>query len=352
MNTNREAVHRQDFFTMSAKAFLDVCIWYLRIYEDGRYCSFPHLVEFATRDYKDIFQIMLSYPELQLKIKPFANALSAQDQLQGQLASAQMPLLQFDSPSIYWALSENDFGLDINDPDAPKIVCVGNDPKRQGIYGTALALVTSRMFKLINEKGRHHCGVLLDEVPTIFIKGLDQLIATARSNKVAIVLGAQDKSQLTRDYGEKEANVIFNTVGNVISGQVNGKTAEELSKSFGKRLKGVKSHSDSTDNETLTVAMQMQDIMPASRIETLSQGEFVGKVADNNFQKIRDKFFAGEIQIDGEDYAQRSAKWVDIPQMTYFEDEDYHTAVNAKYRQIKADIDTLIAKELERIVGE
>lgn len=60
----------------------------------------------------------------------------------------------------------------------------------------------------------------MDEVPTIYFKGLDTLIATARSNKVAVCLGAQDFSQLVRDYGEKEARVIQNTVGNVFAGQV------------------------------------------------------------------------------------------------------------------------------------
>jgi type IV secretory pathway TraG/TraD family ATPase VirD4 len=190
-----------------------------------------------AQDYKKVFSILSRYPELEAKIKPFANALEggAQDQLQGQIASAQIPLNKLVSPSLYWVLTGDDFTLDINDPKHPKILCVGNDPDRQAIYSTTLALFTSRMFKLINHKGKRKCGVLLDEIPTIFIKGVDNLIATARSNFVAIVLGAQDKSQLKRDYGEKESEVIFNTVGNIFSGQVNGKTAEDLMKICGIR---------------------------------------------------------------------------------------------------------------------
>ena len=201
LNVNKAAVEKEDFFTLSAKVYLDALIWFLKLYEDGKYCTFPHVIELMAQDYKKVFSILSRYPELEAKIKPFSNALEggAQDQLQGQIASAQIPLNKFVSPSLYWVLTGDDFTLDINDPKHPKILCVGNDPDRQAIYSTTLALFTSRMFKLINHKGKRKCGVLLDELPTIFLKGLDNLIATARSNLVAIVLGAQDKSQLKRD---------------------------------------------------------------------------------------------------------------------------------------------------------
>jgi type IV secretory pathway TraG/TraD family ATPase VirD4 len=182
LNVNKAAVEKEDFFTLSAKVYLDALIWFLKLYEDGRYCTFPHVIELMAQDYKKVFSILSRYPELEAKIKPFSNALEggAQDQLQGQIASAQIPLNKFVSPSLYWVLTGDDFTLDVNDPKHPKILCVGNDPDRQAIYGTTLALFTSRMFKLINHKGKLKCGVLLDELPTIFLKGLDNLIATAR----------------------------------------------------------------------------------------------------------------------------------------------------------------------------
>ena len=271
-NVNPNTAEKEDFFSMSAKVYVDSLVWFLRIYEDGRYCSFPHLIELMGQDYEVVFDILQQYQDIEVKIRPFANALNsgAQDQLQGQIASAQIPLNKFASPEIYWVLSGDDFSLDINDPEHPKILCVGNNPDYQAIYGTTLALYTSRMFKLINHKGKRPCGVLLDELPTIFIKGLDNLIATARSNKVAIVLGAQDKSQLVRDYTQKEADVIFNTVGNIFAGQVNGKTAEELSKSFGKEFRQQQSETTGSDSDSTNTSFHQEDIMPISRIETLS----------------------------------------------------------------------------------
>lgn len=326
LNINKSAVEKEDFFSMSAKVYLDALVWFLKIYRDpvtgeqGKYCTFPHVIELMGQDYKDVFNIMTLYPELETKIKPFQSALDAgaQDQLQGQIASAQIPLNKFVSPALYWVLSGDDFSLDINDPKHPKLLCVGNDPDRQTIYGTTLALFTSRMFKLINHKHKRHCAVLLDELPTIFLKGLDNLIATARSNKVAIILGAQDKSQLIRDYTEKEANVIFNTVGNIFSGAVAGKTAEEFSKSFGREWRAQQSQTQSIDSESIQNSFQQQEILPQSKIETLTQGYFFGRVADNNDTPIDKKLFCGEIQIDMKKFAEKRKRQKPLPKMTDF----------------------------------
>ena len=329
LNVNKQAVEKEDFFTLSAKVYLDALIWFLKIYEDGKYCTFPHVIELMAQDYKKVFKILSKYPELEAKIKPFQNALegNAQDQLQGQIASAQIPLNKFVSKKLYWVLSGDDFSLDINDPEHPKILCVGNDPDRQSIYGTTLALYTSRMFKTINHKHKLKCGVLLDELPTIYLKGIDNLIATARSNKVAIVLGAQDKSQLKRDYGDKESDVIFNTVGNVFSGQVNGKTAEELSKTFGREFRRRESQTQSIESDSVNISFQQEELLPVSTIETLSQGVFFGKVADNNDEKIINKFFCGEIQIDKRKMDEKRSSWRPLPMMTDFGEADIRKAV-------------------------
>lgn len=321
LNVSKSAVEKEDFFSMSAKEYLGALIWYLKMYKGGIYCDFPHLIELMAQDYKKVFSIMRREPSLEAKIAPFVDAMDAgaQDQLQGQIASARIPLNRFVSPALYWVLSGNDFNLDISNPESPKILCVGNDPDRQSIYGTTLALFTSRMFKIINHKGNLPCGVLLDELPTIFIKGLDNLIATARSNKVSIVLGAQDKTQLIRDYSEKEANVIFNTVGNHIIGQVNGRTAEDYNKSFGREFRRQESQTQSIDSESVNVSFHQEELLPIRTIEGLTSGYFFGKVADNNETPIRKKFFCGEIQIDVDAWNAKMASAQDIPVLTDFQ---------------------------------
>ena len=365
-NVNPHSVEKEDFFTMSAKLFIDLDIDYLRTYRGGIYCTFPHLIELMGRNYKAVFEIFKKHPEFQGKLTPFYNALkgNAQEQLQGQIASAQIPLMRFASPSLYWVLSGNDFSLDVNNPEDPKIVCVGNNPDRQQIYGTTLALFASRMFQLINHKHKLPCGVLLDEFPTIFVNGIDNLIATARSNGVSIVLGAQDESQLKRDYGDKYAEVIFNTIGNIFSGQVNGTTAKNLSATFGREFRAQQSESvNSGGGDSVSTSYQLQEIMPQSRIETLSQGYFFGKVADSQERRwhrnkltgqlvkskdeddkclIDKKLFCGEVEIDFNARERYKKDWKKIPRMN---DDFGDIRLEA---QLRADPENSIKKELRR----
>ena len=239
LNLNRSWIQKQgDFFVESPIILLAAIIWFLKIYEDGKYCTFPHAIEFLNRPYAQIFPILTSYDELANYLSPFMDAWEggAQDQLQGQIASAKIPLSRMISPALYWVMTGDDFSLDINNPNEPKVLVVGNNPDRQNIYSAALGLYNSRIVKLINKKKQLKSSVIIDELPTIYFRGLDNLIATARSNKVAVCLDFQDFSQLTRDYGDKESKVIQNTVGNVFSGQVVGETAKTLSERFGKVL--------------------------------------------------------------------------------------------------------------------
>lgn len=395
-----------DFFNESAKVYLDALVWFLANYDPeaiydeegnvigsvsdykkkGMYCTFPHVIELMAYNYQKTFQILQFTKGLEAKISPFASALEggAMEQLQGQIASAQIPMGKFVSPALYWVMTGDDFTLDINNPQEPKIVCMGNNPDRQTIYGTTLALYTSRMFKLINHKKKLKSVVLLDELPTVFIKGLDNLIATARSNKVAIVLGAQDKSQLKRDYGDKEAEVIMSTVGNVFSGSVEGRTAEDLAKSFGKEDRRKVSQSVGDGQDSRSISYQKEDIMPASKIMDMSQGTFCGWVKDNFSDKIKRKKFHGEVTVDikRNQKLEENAQGVPIitkifgdemPEMPEADHErlkkmypkiaDNKRALEAKYidelvqvevlknfKKIKDDIRFIVEKEYERTI--
>ena len=269
LNLNKTWITKQgDFFVDSPIILFAAIIWYLKLYENGRYCTFPHAIEFLCQRYEDIFPILTSYPALENYLSPFMDAWKggAQDQLQGQIASAKIPLSRLISPQLYWVMTGNDFTLDINNPEAPKIVCVGNNPDRQNIYSAALGLYNSRIVRLINKKGKLKCSVIIDELPTIYFRGLDNLIATARSNKVSVCLGFQDFSQLERDYGDKEAKVIQNTVGNIFSGQVVGDTAKTISERFGKIVQVRESRSISAESVTTSTNTQLDSLIPPTNI--------------------------------------------------------------------------------------
>ena len=342
-NANRETAKGEDFFTMSARCYVDLLIWFLKIYHEGEYCTFPHLVELMGQDYRQVFEVLKKFPELEVKRNTFADAIKdkALEQLQGQIASARVPLNRFASKTLYWTLSGDDFTLDINNPDEPKIICVGNNPRRQSVYGTTLAMLMSQLFKIINVPGRQHSAVLIDELPTIYLKGLDNLINTARENKVAVVIGAQDKSQLVRDYDTKESDVIFNTVGNVFAGAVKGSTADDLSRSFGKAERETRSYQEGTNNDHITYAWQLKDVLPPSKIEALSQGSFCGYVADTYQQKIHPKVFCGEVKMQAP--PMHSAR---IPQIADLSREELELEVELNYQKIRADIQNMLFKEL------
>ena len=311
-----------------------------------------------NKRYEDVFNILTSYPDLEHYLSPFIDAWKggASEQLQGQIASAKIPLSRLISPQLYWVMSGSDFTLDINNPKEPKVLCVGNNPARISIYGAALGLYNSRIVKLINKKKQLKSCVIIDELPTIFFKGLDNLIATARSNKVAVVLGFQDFSQLKRDYGDKEAAVIMSTVGNVFSGQVVGETAKTLSERVGKILQKRESMSINRNDTSTSTNTQLDSLIPASKISTLSQGMFVGAVADNFGETIEQKIFHAQIVVDNEAVQKETAAYQPIPEISSFLDKNGNDTmeqqIQANYRQIKQDIVELVENELIRIEND
>ena len=360
LNLNRSWVQKQgDFFVESPIVLFAAIIWYLRCFEDGKYCTFPHAIEFLCRRYEDIFPILTSYPQLENYLSPFMDAWlgGAAEQLAGQIASAKIPLSRMISPQLYWVMTGDDFTLDINNPEHPKILCVGNNPDRQNIYGAALGLYNSRIVKLINKKGMLKSGVIIDELPTIYFKGLDNLIATARSNKVAVCLGFQDFSQLKRDYGDKEAAVVMNTVGNIFSGQVVGETAKTLSERFGKVLQKRQSISINRQDVSHSFNTQLDSLIPASKISTLTQGMFVGAVSDNFDQRIDQKIFHAEIVVDSDAVNKETAAYQPIPVITDFNDDTpdksgMKAEIQRNYDQIKIDVIDIVRRETARIAAD
>lgn len=359
LNLNRTWIEKQgDFFVESPIILLAAIIWYLKIYKNGIYCTFPHAVELLNKPYSDLFTILTSYPELENYLSPFMDAWkgNAQDQLQGQIASAKIPLTRMISPQLYWVMTGNDFSLDINNPKEPKLLCVGNNPDRQNIYSAALGLYNSRIVKLINKKKQLKCAVIIDELPTIYFRGLDNLIATARSNKVGVLLGFQDFSQLTRDYGEKESKVIQNTVGNIFSGQVVGETAKTLSERFGKLLQQRQSVSINRQDVSTSINTQLDSLIPASKIANLSQGTFVGAVADNFDERIEQKIFHAEIVVNHTKISAEEKAYQKIPVINDFKDRNGNDImmqqIQRNYDQIKADAQAIINEEMRRIKND
>ncbi|MES2331224.1 MAG: conjugal transfer protein MobC [Bacteroidota bacterium] len=351
LGLNREWIKKQgDFFVESPINFVTAVIWFLRKYEDGMYCTLPHVIELMQAQYDDLFPVLNTIPEIEVLVNPFITAFQndAMEQLEGQIASAKIGMARLASPQLYWVLSGNDFTLDINDPFHPKVICVGNNPEKLSTYGAVLSLYISRLIKIVNKKGRQKCSLVFDEFPTIFFNNIDGLIATARSNKVATTLAMQDFSQLRKDYGKEQADVIMNICGNIISGQVTGDTAKMLSERFGKIVQQKESMSINRTDTSTSKSWHLDHALPASKIASLSSGEFAGMVADDPHEKIKLKMFHAEFVQDTGAINKQMAAFKPIPKVYDLAPQD----VLDNYFQIKLDVKELLEKEVNRLMAE
>ena len=349
LGLNKEWIKRQgDFFVESPINFLTAIIWYLRKYKEGQFCTLPHVIELMQLDYDSLFTILRTEKEIEVLINPFITAYlnDAMEQLEGQIASAKIAMARLSSPQLYYVLSGNDFTLDINNPAEPKIVCMGNNPQKIQIYGAVLSLYVSRLVKLVNQKGKLKSSLIFDEFPTIYLNNMDSLIATARSNKVATCLGIQDFSQLRKDYGREQADVIMNITGNIVSGQVTGDTAKQLSERFGKIMQDRESLSINSGDTSISRSKQLESAVPPSKISSLSSGEFVGMVADDPNCKIELKTFHCEIVNDHEGLKKEEDNYKDIPVIRKIDT----AMIQRNYLQVKQDIQEIMQSEIERLL--
>lgn len=348
LGLNREWIRKQgDFFVESPINFLTAIIWFLKKHRRGKFCTLPHVIELMQVEYEKLFTVLRTEPEIEVLINPFVSALvkKAFDQLEGQVASAKITMARLSSPQLYYVLSESEFTLDLNNPKEPKIICMGNNPQKQQVYGAVLSLYISRIVKLVNQKGKLKSSLIFDEFPTIYFNGIDSLIATARSNKVATCLGVQDYSQLKKDYGREQAEVIMNTVGNFISGQVLGDTAKQLSERFGRIIQKRESISINSSETSVSKSTQLDQAVPVSTISALSSGEFVGIVADTPDQKIELKAFHSTIINDHESLRREEEEYVPIPKVRDISPEE----VTGNYNRIKRDVEKIVRVEMERV---
>ncbi|QBA19774.1 conjugal transfer protein TraG [Chryseobacterium indologenes] len=351
-NLNKEWITEKDFFAQSAISYFAACIYFLRIYEDGKFCTLPHAISLASLPDEKVFKVFGQYSELRFFMTPFADALAKQayEQLSGQTASARIPLSQLATKELFWVMGNNVFpeeniSLSINNPESPCILIIANSPSTQTTNSPALGLVVTQLLKEINQQGRQPCSVILDELPTMYFMGLDNLIATARSNKVSTTIGMQDLEQLKRDYGDKVAETIFNIVGNIFSGSVRSETASKLQEIFGKKKQKLKNVTIDTNN-SYSINENLEYAIPVSAISQLSQGEFVGVVADNFGEEINRKIFRGKIKVEKRTDQIKNK----IP--TIIEGEMINEVLNGNFERIVKEVDILIENELYRISQE
>lgn len=349
LGLNQEWIDKQgDFWVESSINFTTALIWYLRLYQDGKYCTLPHVIELAQTPLDKLFAILAAEPSLEVLVMPFVRALEgdAGKQLIGQVSGAAISLGTLASEKLYYVLSGDDFSMNINDPEHPKIVCIANNPQVSNIYSAVISLYLNTLQKLLKEQDQQPCGILLEEFANISWYNADKFLSVCRSYLVNVTLVIQDASQLTLHYGEKQAKVILSMVGNVISGQVTGESAKQLSERFGKIMQDRQSMTINSSDTSVSKSRQLDYAIPQSTISGLSAGEVVGVVADNPDQRINRKMFHAQLQHDFTALKKEESGYKPLPDKQ--EDE---RPIGETFLRIKRELKVIVEDEMARIVN-
>ncbi|MDL2297336.1 type IV secretory system conjugative DNA transfer family protein, partial [Bacteroidales bacterium OttesenSCG-928-E04] len=337
-----------EFFKTSAVNFLAACIYFFSRYENGKYSDLPHVLAFINRDYSEIFKVLFSNPELQSLLSPFKTAYDnkAFDQLEGQIGSLKVQISRLATKESFWVFSGDDFDLKVSDPKNPSYLIIANNPKTQSMNSALNALILNRLTRLVNTKGNIPTSIIVDESPTLYFHQIANLLSTARSNKVSVLLGLQEIPQLEEQYGKNIAKTITSVIGNVLSGSARSKeTLDWLQTIFGKvkqRKEGVTIRKSET---TININEQMDYLIPASKIAGLPAGSLVGQIAldfgqENDFPST---MYHCETDLNLNAIKNEEKHHVNLPKFYIFGDSnDREKKLQANFERIYRDVDYIV----------
>jgi type IV secretory pathway TraG/TraD family ATPase VirD4 len=338
-----------EFWAESSVNYLSAIIWYLKLYEKGKYCTLPHAIEMILTPYEQLFTLLNAEPQTRPLITSFINAFknNATAQLEGQIAGVTISLTRLCSPNLYYILSGNNVSIDINTPGKQKIFCIGSNPQKAMIYGAVVSLFVTALTRNLNRPNQHKSSIIFDEFASVYFNGIDNLMATARSNKVATTLAVQDIVQLKSRYGQHKADTLVSIAGNVLCGQVTGETANHISQWFGKtnQLKRSVSINPQGDQQE-SLSRSLEFVLPPSKIASLSSGEFVGIVSDDPDSYIGLKTFYARIQSDDAAINKEHDNYQPLPIVEVVTDE----MVQSNYVQVQTDIQQLVLDATGHII--
>jgi hypothetical protein len=336
------------FFTQSAINFLASCIYFMSKYSGGKYSSLPHVLALLNRSYEEIFNALTSEPELKALLSPFMTAFSAKafNQLEGQIGTLKIFISRLATKETYWVFSGDDFDLKISDKKNPGILVLANDPNTQNINSACYSIIINRLTKLINTKGNLPSALIVDEVPTLFVHKVENLIATARSNKVAVLMGLQELPQFNQQYGKDTAATITAVIGNVLSGSVRNKeTLEWLERLFGKSKQLGEGVSIDRNKTSTSLNEKLEALIPAGKIASLNAGEMVGVIAADAQEAYTGQFETSavhcRINLDMKEIAAEEKQFRSLP--TYYDfGGKAQEKLSSNYNRITREIEEMV----------
>ncbi len=336
----------EQFFTQSAINFLSASIYFLAKHKNGIYSTLPHLLAFTSLPYDEIFRHLFTVPELESLIAPFASAHQnkAHEQLEGQIGSVRINISRLATKETFWVFGANDFDLRISNP--PSVLVLANSPESQNVNSAFFASILLRIIRLVNSPGNNPCALVVDELPTLYLHKLDNLIATARSNKVAVVLGLQDLAQLEQQQGKDTSRTITSIMGSVVSGAVRSKeTLEWLERLFGKIKQISQGLNIDRSKTSMNINERMDTLIPASKIANQNTGEVVAMVSKDNvagYGQYESNAFKCKVILDLDQIAKEKECYQSLPKFYDFGTGDERERfLLANLQKVYADIKKL-----------
>jgi hypothetical protein len=335
-----------EFFVDSPVSFLAALIWFLRNYEDGRYCSLPHVVELSKTPYEELFTILYAATATRGLVGKFVEVFrnKTMETLDGQIGSARIPLDLLDSPDFYYILSGNNMDLEINHPQFPSICCLAASFRRREALAPVMSLLVDRVNRQINVRDRYPSALVLDEFATIRATSVLNTIATGRSHNITAIISVQDINQLRSTYSQAEADQVMNTPGNLICGQVTGETARWVKERFDSVIEYRTTVSINSSDTSVSRSEQSKESISTATLAGMSSGEFAGILADDPETPLQIKNFHVHLRKDLADSLEPTQLPIVAPV------DRKMLAENAE--RIRTEITGLVAKEMKRIIND
>lgn len=345
------------FFTQSAINFLSSCIYFFATFEKGKYSDLPHILAFMNRSYKEIFDTLFQNEEIYSLLSPFKTAYEnrAFDQLEGQVGTLKIFLSRLATKESFWVFSGDEVELKITDKSHPSILILASDPGTQDINSALYSSVLNRTLRLINSKNNLPGGIIADEFPTIYIHKIDNVVATARSNQVAVILGLQEMPQLRQFYKKEVADTISAIIGNILSGSARDKnTLDWLEKLFGKIKQKSFSQSISQQGTSTSINEKMDLMIPAGKIAALKTGEMVGMIAqgeENDPTEYRTSAIHGKINLDMKAILDEESNYTAMPVYYSFKDKSgrdrKEDVLMTNFRKINMEVELIVKENIK-----
>jgi len=297
-NLMPEYILKQDFWSRSMLSIFAGTIWYFKK-NAPELATLPHVFAFFfTTSAKEIVEILSQDREVKGYISSLAEAVDqgAEKQVAGVLGTLKNAIGIYNTPEVFWILSSDDVNLNVNDPQNPTMLLVGNNSALSDSYAPLCSLIITVCSKLMNEPGKQKSVLIIDESPTVYLPNFEQIPATARSNKIAVIVGAQDISQMVDKYGREKTEVLMSNLGNQFYGRTtNIQTAQKVVSMFGQQEDIV----ELTNRERVGIigyrnkgksqSIQKRDRVKVQEMTTLAAGEFAGLMTDGKHNEFVEK---------------------------------------------------------------